>query len=163
MSTLWCGLSSISSANHGIRWFWRGCCAMWHAQTMQVSISWHLPEEAPVDPQGSLSCSAPSCGSCAPRRYGEVLSCTWFRKPGSFFSVSRQGPCFTAVNSKESWMAQKKIWILKSSSSLKSLTCAVNGQYSEESDLEYCSYALLANWYAANFQSQQTGTHQTGL
>ena len=37
--------------------------------------------------QGGWSCSALSRWSCAPsRRCGEVLSCTWFRKPGSFFS-----------------------------------------------------------------------------
>ena len=51
-----------------------------------------------MDPQGSWSCSAPSRWSCAKRRgYGEVSSCTFFRKPGSFFTVSKQGPCFTAV------------------------------------------------------------------
>ena len=47
MSTLWCCPSNISSADHGIAhparcpegWFWRGCRSMWHAQTMQVSVS----------------------------------------------------------------------------------------------------------------------------
>ena len=40
-----------------------------------------------MDPQGS-------------RRYGEVSSGNWFRKPGSFFFFSRfskPGPCFRAV------------------------------------------------------------------
>ena len=68
MSTPWCCPSSIFSADHGIAHpprcpggcFWRGCRGMWHAWTMQVSISWQLPEEVPVYPQGSWSCSAPS-------------------------------------------------------------------------------------------------------
>ena len=76
VSTPWYCPSSISSANHGIThpprcpewWFFRGIRGMWHAQTMQVSISWQLPEEVPVDPQGSWSCSAPSHWSCDPSR-----------------------------------------------------------------------------------------------
>ena len=73
--------------------FWRGCHGVWHAQTMQVSISWQLPVEVPVDPQGSWSCSAPSCWSCAPsRRCRRVSSGAWFRRPGSFSQtrVSKQ-------------------------------------------------------------------------
>ena len=47
--------------------------SMWHAQTLHVSVSWQLPEEAPVDPQGSWSCSTPSHWCCAPcRRCGEI-------------------------------------------------------------------------------------------
>ena len=68
MSTRWCCPSSIYSADHGVAspsrcpegWFWRGCRGVWHVRTMQVSVSWHLAEEVPVDPQGSWSCSAPS-------------------------------------------------------------------------------------------------------
>ena len=57
-----------------------------------------LPDEVPVDPQGSWSCSAHSRWSCAPsRRYGEVSIGTRFRKPGSFFRVSEQCPLFTAI------------------------------------------------------------------
>ena len=83
ISTLSCCPSSISSDNHDIAhplrspegWFWRGCHGVWHAHTMQVSISWQLPEEAAVDPKGSWSCSAPSHWSCAPSvKYGEVSS-----------------------------------------------------------------------------------------
>ena len=56
-------------------WFWRGCRGVWHAQTMQVFVSCQLPEEVPVDLQGSWSCSAPRRWSSAPsRRYGEVSS-----------------------------------------------------------------------------------------
>ena len=93
MSTLWCYPSSISTADHGFAhpprcpegWFWRACCGVWHAGAMQISVSWQLPEEVPVNPQGRLSCSAPSRWPCAPsKRSGEVLSCTWFWKPGSF-------------------------------------------------------------------------------
>ena len=66
--TLWCCPSSIFSADHGVAhpprcpegWFWRGCHDVWHARTMQVSVSWQLPEEVPVDPQGSWSYPAPS-------------------------------------------------------------------------------------------------------
>ena len=68
MTTLRCCPSSIPSAGHVVahppswpeEWFWRGCHGVWHAKTMQVSISWHLPEQVPMDPQGSWSCSAPS-------------------------------------------------------------------------------------------------------
>ena len=50
MSTLWCWLSSISSADHGVAhpfrypegWFWRGCSGVCRARTMQVSISRQL-------------------------------------------------------------------------------------------------------------------------
>ena len=109
ISILWCCPSSISSADNGVAhsptcpegWFWRGCRGVWHVRTMQVSVSWQLPEEVRVDPQGSWSCSTPSRWSCDPsRRYGEVSSRTWFRKPGSFFffsRVSKQDPCLTAV------------------------------------------------------------------
>ena len=51
-----------------------------------------------MDPRENWSCSAPSHWSCAPSsRYGEVSSCTWFWKSGSFFRVSKQGWCFAAV------------------------------------------------------------------
>ena len=39
---------------------WRGCRGVWHAQIMQVSVSWQLPEEVPEDPRGSWSCCIPS-------------------------------------------------------------------------------------------------------
>ena len=66
--TLWRCPSSVSSADHGVVHsprrsegsFWRHCCGMWHAWTMQVSISWQLPEQVPVDPLGSWSCSTPT-------------------------------------------------------------------------------------------------------
>ena len=59
-------LSSISSADHDVihhqkcpeGCLWRGCRGVWHAQTMQVFVSWQLSEKVPVDPQGSWSCSA---------------------------------------------------------------------------------------------------------
>ena len=62
MPTLWCCPSSISSADHGVAhpprccegWFWRGCRGVWHARTMQVSVSWQSPEEVPVDPTRKL-------------------------------------------------------------------------------------------------------------
>ena len=58
MSTPWYCPSSISSADQGVvhaprcleGWFWRGCRDLWHARTMQVSVSWQLPEEVSVDP-----------------------------------------------------------------------------------------------------------------
>ena len=61
MSTLWCCPSSISSADHGVThpprcpegWFWRGCHGLLHARTVQVSVSWQLPEKVHVDLQGS--------------------------------------------------------------------------------------------------------------
>ena len=76
MSTLWCCPSSIFSAYHGVAhlprcpkgWFCRSCHGVWHAQTIQVSISWQLPGEASMEPQGSWSFSTPSCWSCLPNR-----------------------------------------------------------------------------------------------
>ena len=60
---------------------WRVTC-----KNLQVSDSWQMPEKVSVDPQGSWPYSAPSRWSCGPsRRYGEVSSCTWFRKPGLYF------------------------------------------------------------------------------
>ena len=51
-----------------------------------------------MDTRGNLSSSAPSRWTCDPRRRcGEVSSCAWFRKAGSFFTVSKQGPCFAAI------------------------------------------------------------------
>ena len=70
-------------------WFWRCCHDVWHAWSMQISISWQLPGEVPVDLQRSWSCYTPNHWSSAQsRRYGEVASCTWFCKPGSFLSES---------------------------------------------------------------------------
>ena len=106
MSTIWCCLSSISSADHSIThpprcpegWFGRGCHGVWHAQTMQVSITWQLSEEISVDPQGSWSCPAPSRWSCAPigdvEKFPQALG---FESLVPFFRVRKQGPCFTAV------------------------------------------------------------------
>ena len=121
MSTLWCCPSSISFAHHSVAdpwcpesWFWRGYHGMGHAQSMQVSIFWQLPEEVPVNPQGGWSCSTPSRWSYPPnRRYGEVSSCTW--NPGSFFfSVSKQGPRFTAIEEDGSdytdWTCLQRWW-----------------------------------------------------
>ena len=94
-SILWCCPSSISLCRSRIAhpprclegWFWRGFHGVWHARTMQVSVSWQLPEEILVDPHGSWSWSAPSCWSCAlSRRYREASSWTWFWKPRFFFS-----------------------------------------------------------------------------
>ena len=77
------------------RRFWTGCSGVWHARTMQVSVSWQFPEEVPVDPQGSWSCPAPSRWSCAPsKRCGEVSPGTSFRKPGSFFQSQQANSMF---------------------------------------------------------------------
>ena len=90
LSTFWCCPSSIFSADHcgahplrcNEGWFWRDCRGVLHARTMQVFVSWQLPEEVPAVPQGSWSRSAPSRWSCGPsRKCGEVNSSTWFRKP----------------------------------------------------------------------------------
>ena len=70
MSTFWCCLSRNSSAGHDVtnppsskvpwRIVWKGCHGAWLSRTIRVSVSWQLPEEIPVDPQGSWSFSAPS-------------------------------------------------------------------------------------------------------
>ena len=72
MFILCCCPSSISSADNGVAhpprclegWLWWGSHGVWHAWTMQVSVSWQLPEEVPVDPKRSWSCSAPCRWSC---------------------------------------------------------------------------------------------------
>ena len=100
MSTPWCCPPSISSANHAIihhqrcpeGWFSRGCHSVWHAWTMRVSISWQLPEEVPVDPQGSWSCSAPSHWSCAQSRRCREVSLAIF---GFMEALYRQHKCLT--------------------------------------------------------------------
>ena len=91
--------SSISYADHGVahppgcpeEWFWRGCRGVRHARTMQVTVSWQLPENGPEDPQGRFTCSTPSRWSCAlSTRYGEVSLFTCFWKPRSFLFQSQQ-------------------------------------------------------------------------
>ena len=60
MSTLWGCPSSVSSANDSVAnpprcpeaWVWRICRGMWHAWNMQVSVSWQLPEEVPIEHKG---------------------------------------------------------------------------------------------------------------
>ena len=69
---------------------WRVTCLN-HASFCLLSVT----RRVPVDLKGSRSCSPPSHWSCAPgKRSREVSLDTWFRKPGSFFSVIKHGPCF---------------------------------------------------------------------
>ena len=108
-------------------WFWRDCHGMWHAQTMQVSVSWQLPEEVLVDPQRSWSCSAPSCWSCAPSRwYGETSLCTWFWKPGSFFPSQQAGSMFHSLTGGWKWQETCRVWTcLQSRRSSTARSCLV--------------------------------------
>ena len=119
MSTLWCCPSGISSADHGVAhlvrcpegWLRRGCRGVWHARIMQVSVTWQLPEEVPVNLQGSWPCSAPSSWSCAPsRRYRKASSGTWFRKPGSFFQSQRAGSMFHSHRGRWRWQETCRAW-----------------------------------------------------
>ena len=65
---------------------------MWLNWTMRVSVSTEASRGS-VGPEGSWSCSTPSCWSCAPsRRCEEVSSGTWFKNCG-FFSLSQQSGC----------------------------------------------------------------------
>ena len=75
-------------------WFGRNCYRAWHPKPCKF-LPLDSYQEIPMDPQGSWSSSAPSCGSCAPSRRCRVSSGTWFWKPVSFFQS--QGPCFTAT------------------------------------------------------------------
>ena len=53
--------------------FGEACRGVWHAPTVQASVSWQLPEEVSVDPQESWSCFVPSRWPCTPSsRCGEV-------------------------------------------------------------------------------------------
>ena len=78
----------------------------WHVTCLNYAsfCSSQLPDEVPVDPQGSWSCSTPSRWPCAPsRRYGEAFSCTWFWKPQEGFATSNDKTCsFKIVTAKMS-------------------------------------------------------------
>ena len=70
-----------------------------HAWTIWVSISWRLPEQNPVGPKGSWSCSTPSCKSCAQsRRCEKVSSGTWSWKSGSFSQPPEGRPGMSDVS-----------------------------------------------------------------
>ena len=43
-------------------WLWSGCLGAWHAQTMQVSVSWELPEEVHWFCAPSSRCGETSSG-----------------------------------------------------------------------------------------------------
>ena len=56
---------------------------------------WQLPEEVPVDPQGSWSRPTPSCWSCTPNgRCGEVSSGTWLQNLDPFSQRQQAGSMF---------------------------------------------------------------------
>ena len=63
--------------------------------TMQVSLSWRLPEAVPVGPQGSWFCSMPSCRSCAPcTEVGNAEDFPWafgFKSVNPFFQSQQAG------------------------------------------------------------------------
>ena len=118
-STLWRCPSSISIADYGVAhsprcpdgWFWRGCHSVWHARTRQVSVSWQLPEEAPVHPQGSWSYSASSRWSCVPRRKcGEVSTGTWSQKSGSFSQSQQVGSMSHSDRGRWRWQETCTAW-----------------------------------------------------
>ena len=78
---------------------------------MLVSVSWQLPEEVTVDPQGSWSYSAPCRRSCAPsRRCAEVSSGTWFQKPGSFFQSEQAWSMFHSHRGGWRWQEICRAW-----------------------------------------------------
>ena len=56
---------------------------------MQVSVSWQLLEEVPVDPQGSCSSLHPVIGP--------VLQVGDAEKPGFFFQSQQAGPMFHSL------------------------------------------------------------------
>ena len=65
---------------------------------MQVSVSWRLPEEVPVDPQ--LSSLAPHPVVDLVLQVGDVGKCPkalGFGSLDQFLTASKQGPCFTAT------------------------------------------------------------------
>ena len=97
MSTLWCYPFRIFSATQGALkvGFGESVAAVWHFRTMRVSVYWRLPEDVPVVPQRSWSCSTPGHWSCAQsRRYRKVSSYAWFQKSKSFFDSQQAGPLF---------------------------------------------------------------------
>ena len=63
------------------------CRGMWHARTMQISVAWLLPEEVPVDWQGSWFC-APS--SNIPRSFLMHL----VQQAGSMFHSRKGGSSY---------------------------------------------------------------------
>ena len=63
---------------------------------MQVSLSWQLPEEAPVEADLALH---PVVGLVL--QVGDVkkfLQALGFEGLNLFFTVSKQGPCFTVID-----------------------------------------------------------------
>ena len=119
MSTLCCCPPSISCTDNRVThpprcpegWFWKGCHGEWNVLTMQVSASWQLPEEVPVDPQGSWSCSTPSRCSCAPsKRCKEASSCIWFQNPGSFFQSHQVESMSHSHRGRWRWQETWKAW-----------------------------------------------------
>ena len=113
--------SSISSADRGIthprRWaegrFWRGCHGVWHAWTMQVSISWQLQEQYSEDQQRSWSCSAPSCWSWVPSRWcRDISSSTWFWKPSSLLFFPPVGQRVLVSQQQRRMEVTKDLWSL---------------------------------------------------
>ena len=64
---------------------------------MQVSISGQLPEEAPVGPQGSYLALCPVVGFVVQAGDAVFFQALGFKCLDLFFPVSKQGPCFTAI------------------------------------------------------------------
>ena len=65
-------------------------CNLLSLDSCQKRLLW-THKEVDLAPHPSYCSSAPS------RRCGDVSSGTWFRKPVSFSSLSKQDPCFTAM------------------------------------------------------------------
>ena len=121
-SNLWFCPSCISSVDLGValplrsleRWSWRGRRGVGHARIMHVSLSWQLPEEVPVDPQGNWSCPAPSCWSYDPSRRSRKSflrhlvskNRIWF-----FFQSQRAVSMFD--NRQEEWRWHAVNWLWK--------------------------------------------------
>ena len=71
------------------RLLWRVTC-----RTMHVFVTLQLPEEVPVDPEGNWSFSTPSLQEGDTKKFPHALG---FESMDPFFRVSKQGPCFTAI------------------------------------------------------------------
>ena len=73
-------LTTVSPTLQGVLKDSFGETGVWHARSTQVPISWHLPEEVRVDPQGSLAFFCADfhsiCHCFVYERVGEVLKFT---------------------------------------------------------------------------------------
>ena len=87
------------------RKFWRGCCGVWHSRTMQISASWQLPEEVPVDPQVSVILLNTQVGDAD--KFPQVLG---FESIDHFLQSQQAGSIFHGHRGWWRWQETRGVW-----------------------------------------------------